>query len=68
VASRLGLDSADAEAALRDRTYRPRVEADLASGTAAGATGTPTFFIDGERLSGHWRQLGQIIPAALEAQ
>jgi protein-disulfide isomerase len=68
VASRLGLDPADAESALRDRSYRPRVEVDIASGTAAGATGTPTFFIDGERLSGHWRQLGQIIPAALEAQ
>jgi protein-disulfide isomerase len=68
VASRLGLDPADAESALRDRTYRPTVEVDMASGTAAGVTGTPTFFIDGERLSGHWRQLGQIIPAAMEAQ
>ncbi len=66
VASSLGLDSDETESALRERTYRPRVEADLASGEAAGAHGTPTFFLDGERLVGHWRQLAQVVPAALE--
>lgn len=55
----------EAEAALRDRTYRDRVEADRAGGEAAGARGTPTFFIDGERMSGHWRQLAEMVPAAL---
>jgi protein-disulfide isomerase len=66
VARSLTLDRAEAESALRDRTYRPRVEVDIASGEAAGAHGTPTFFIDGERLIGHWRQLAEIVPAALE--
>jgi protein-disulfide isomerase len=28
--------------------------------------GTPTFFVDGERLDGPWRQLAQIVPAKLE--
>jgi protein-disulfide isomerase len=65
VANSLALDRADAESALRDRTYRLRVAVDVESGKAAGATGTPTFFVDGERLVGHWRQLAQVVPAAL---
>jgi protein-disulfide isomerase len=65
VANSLELDRAEAEAALRDRTYRPRVEVDVESGKAVGATGTPTFFVNGERLVGHWRQLAQVVPAAL---
>jgi protein-disulfide isomerase len=28
---------------------------------------TPTFFINGERLTGHWRQLAQAIPTAIES-
>jgi len=63
---RLELSRPETELALRDRAYRPRVEVDIASGEAAGAHGTPTFFVDGERLTGHWRQLAQIVPAALE--
>ena len=62
----LELSGSEAEAVLRDRTYRPRVEVDIASGEAAGARGTPTFFVDGQRLIGHWRQLAQIVPAALK--
>jgi protein-disulfide isomerase len=55
----------EAEVALRDRTFRDRVDADRAGGEAAGVTGTPTFFVDGERLRGHWRQLAEVVPAAL---
>lgn len=62
VASSLELDGA--EAALRERTYRPRIEVDVESGEAVGATGTPTFFVNGEQLKGHWRQLAQVVPAA----
>ena len=62
----LGLDREESEAALRDRTYRERVEEDIADGESAGARGTPTFFIDGVRLAGHWRQLAEAIPKAIE--
>jgi protein-disulfide isomerase len=65
VAGILGLDPAEAEAALRDRTYRDRVAEDIADGERAGATGTPTFFINGARLVGHWRQLAKAIPSAM---
>jgi protein-disulfide isomerase len=67
VAGILGLDPVEAETALRDRTYRDRVAEDIGDGERAGATGTPTFFINGARLSGHWRQLAQAIPDAMEA-
>ena len=63
-ASRLELGGAEAGSVLRDHTYRPRIEVDIESGEAAGAHGTPTFFVDGQRLIGHWRQLAQIVPAA----
>jgi protein-disulfide isomerase len=64
-AGRLELDE-EAEAALRERSFRERVLADIAGGRRAGVHGTPTFFVDGERLEGPWRQLAQIVPARLE--
>jgi protein-disulfide isomerase len=67
VAAKLELDPAEAEAALRDRTYRDRVMKDVAGGERSGVHATPTFFIDGERLEGHWRQLAQIVPENLTA-
>ena len=66
VARRLELDEDDAEAALDKRSFRDRVLADVAGGEEAGVHATPTFFVDGERLEGPWRQLAQIVPARLE--
>jgi len=66
VAKGLKLDESDTEAALEERMFRVRVRDDAESGARAGARGTPTFFIDGERLEGPWRQLAQVVPARLE--
>ena len=66
VAGILGLDPVEAEAALSDHTYREPVAEDIAEGERTGVHGTPTFFIDGARLTGHWRQLAQAIPSAME--
>jgi protein-disulfide isomerase len=66
VARRLELDEDETEAALRERSFRERVLADVAGAGRAGVHGTPAFFVDGERLSGPWRQLAQIVPAKLE--
>ena len=64
---KLGLDPEAAEScAQRPQHIRPQVEEDIADGERAGASGTPTFFIDGTRLVGHWRQLAQAIPRAIE--
>jgi protein-disulfide isomerase len=65
VARRLELDPEEVESALRERSFRERVLEDVADAEKAGATGTPTFFVDGERLEGHWRQLAQVVPAKL---
>jgi protein-disulfide isomerase len=66
VARRLELDVEEAESALRERSFRERVLEDVAGGGRAGVHGTPTYFVDGERLEGHWRQLAQLVPAMLE--
>ena len=65
VGDRLDLGHAAIETALRERTFRGRVEADVAGGRRAGVHGTPTFFVDGVLLVGHWRQLAQIVPGTL---
>jgi protein-disulfide isomerase len=65
VGRRLGFDADDVKAALDDHRFREPVEEDATGGTRAGVRGTPTFFVNGERLVGHWRQLAQVVPAAL---
>ena len=65
-AGRLDLDEEEADAALREHSFRERVLADIAGGRRAAVRGTPTFFVDGERLDGPWHQLAQIVPAKLE--
>jgi protein-disulfide isomerase len=65
VAGRLELDPAETDAALRERTFRERVVADIESGRSAGVHATPTFFVDGERLDRPWRDLPQIVRARL---
>jgi protein-disulfide isomerase len=62
-ARRLELDPSEAAEALARRSFRERVLADVDGGRQAGVHGTPTFFVDGERLEGPWRQLAQIVPA-----
>jgi len=65
VGQRLGLEPEAVEAALDDHRFRDRVAEDAAGGKRAGVHGTPTFFINGDLLVGHWRQLAQVVPAAL---
>jgi protein-disulfide isomerase len=48
----LGLDAKRMAAEIDSGVHRPRVERDVASAAASGATGTPTFFINGERFFG----------------
>lgn len=46
----LGLDMAAYDQAVADPATRERVEEDVAEGQQMGVQGTPTFFLDGERL------------------
>jgi Na+:H+ antiporter, NhaA family len=49
VARELGLDSERMAAELEAGTWRERVARDLESAAQSGATGTPTFFVNGAR-------------------
>lgn len=47
-----GLDAERIATELDAGTHRERIARDLASAAASGATGTPTFFVNGERFYG----------------
>jgi protein-disulfide isomerase len=51
-AHRLGLSQEAFAACLDSGRYRAAVRKDVAEGRAAGVTGTPTFFVNGLRLTG----------------
>jgi protein-disulfide isomerase len=51
-ARELGLDLARFRTAMADPRTRERVQADQEVAAKVGATGTPTFFVNGERLVG----------------
>jgi protein-disulfide isomerase len=52
VAGDLGLDAERVAAELETGAHRPRIERDLDSAARSGATGTPTFFVNGARHFG----------------
>jgi protein-disulfide isomerase len=52
VGRELGLDADRMAAEIDAGTHRARIDRDLASAEASGATGTPTFFVNGERFYG----------------
>ena len=52
LADRLGLVDSELQAAVDDKYYSKRIQADFAGGVRSGVNGTPTFFINGERFDG----------------
>jgi protein-disulfide isomerase len=52
----LGLDMVAYERDLQDRSLAERVREDALSGLHSGVLGTPTFFLNGRRLEGGFRQ------------
>lgn len=52
LAQGLGLDASRFDADLAARAHRERVRAQAEEGQALGASGTPSFFINGERYEG----------------
>lgn len=63
----LGVD--DLETALREGTYRNRIQDQVDSGLRSGVNGTPTFFLNGERvaLQGSFAELADPIERVIEA-
>jgi len=50
-AQELGLDMAGYDAAVAAQATEDRISQDVADGKALGVTGTPTFFLDGKKLT-----------------
>jgi protein-disulfide isomerase len=50
-AAELGLDLAAFDAVVLDEKTKERIRTDIADGTALGVTSTPTFFLNGEKLT-----------------
>lgn len=66
IASDLALDLARFDAEMEQRSWREVVASDAEEAERRGVTGTPTFFIDEERVDGSWTQLRTLLPAAVE--
>jgi protein-disulfide isomerase len=58
----LGLDAERMEAEIDAGTHRDRIARDLASAEASGATGTPTFYVNGKRFFGAY-DAGSLVEA-----
>jgi protein-disulfide isomerase len=62
LAGELGLDADRVEREVDAGTHRPRIERDLDSAERSGATGTPTFFVNGSRFYGAY-DAGSLVEA-----
>lgn len=67
VAGDLGLDVERLTEEIDSDAHRDRIARDLASAEASGATGTPTFFVNGKRLFGAY-DAGSLVEALEEGQ
>jgi protein-disulfide isomerase len=63
LASKVGLDLDALETALRSGGAHQRVKSDFMSGVRSGVNGTPTFFINGRRFDGDWRDDATLLEA-----
>jgi protein-disulfide isomerase len=70
VAKQIGLDLSRFHASIEAHKHAAQIHADMAAGTAVGADGTPTFFINGKKLVGALPidSFKQVIDAELAAQ
>ncbi|HEU0252752.1 MAG TPA: thioredoxin domain-containing protein [Pyrinomonadaceae bacterium] len=68
-ATELGLDRARFDAALESRKFAEKVERDVVEGQRLGVNGTPTFYINGKRVSDRsYEGLKATIEAALKTR
>ena len=70
VAQEIGLDLGKFKASLEAHRAQSSIQADMTAGSALGASGTPTFFINGRRLVGAlpFDSFKQVIDAELAAK
>jgi protein-disulfide isomerase len=70
VAREVGVDMAKWKAAVESHAAAPAIQADMNAGSALGANGTPTFFINGRKLVGAmpFESFKQVIDAELASK
>ena len=66
-AAAAGADPRQVGAELAARTYEALVRSDFVSGERSGVRGTPTFFVNGVRYGGDWRDVGAFTAALASA-
>jgi protein-disulfide isomerase len=67
LAREMGLDLTEAKRAIATERYRDAVDADVEALARVGASGTPTFFVNGRMVEGEGEaELGQAVAEALE--
>ena len=59
------LDSAALQTCIEEERFADRVQAERAMGIAAGVTGTPNVFVNGELVQGDFRSIRTAVEAAL---
>lgn len=65
-AQELGLEMTQFQAAMQNPAYREKIERDRQDGEALGVDGTPTFFVNGQRVEPlSYERLGAMIDAEL---
>ena len=62
-AEEIGADGSRVLSDLDSGRFEETVEVDFMEGIRMGVNGTPTFFIDGERFDGDWRDIEQLAAA-----
>jgi protein-disulfide isomerase len=67
-AVKLRLDAAQLKEDLEAGPVTERVRADLLGGVRSGVKGTPTFFIDGYRFDGNWRDESSLLAALVDKE
>jgi protein-disulfide isomerase len=59
-ARRIGLDIDRFEQDIKSQALTSKIEADIESGLRSGVSGTPSFYINGEKFDGDWES-GELI-------
>lgn len=62
-ADEVGADGAQVQSDLDTEKFEEAVQAEFLQGVRSGVNATPTFFINGERFDGDWRDIDQLATA-----
>jgi protein-disulfide isomerase len=56
----IGLDIVRFEQDIQSQALASKIEADIESGVKSGVSGTPSFYVNGEKFDGEWEGEGLV--------